>query len=724
MDWARRRRWATLVTGFLVLGGAFAMPRTSAAMEAREPPRADADAAVLTQASRGIVIRLRAAAVGGALTARAAGSTGLPLRLAHRLAVLGVRAQSFITGIPAAAQAHVSASASVAGASNPFELDPAAVWRLDAPDTAAAAGLLASLASDPDVAWAEPVVTRDAAGLPPGFPNDPLFVQGRQWGLDNRGVTGGIAGADVRARDAWTRTCGAPDLMLAVADTGIDPDHPEFAPDGGGAPRVIDGWNATDDAGPWADSTGHGTIVAGVFAAASGDGAHFDSLGMAGLCGGDGAHAGCRIVPIKITPGHATTATSYDLARAVVYAVAGGARAVHVSFAGAGASRVEREALAYAMARRCLVVAAAGNRGATAPTQPQYPAAYAVDGLCLQVGASDANDRRAVFSSYGRGLDLLAPGVDIWSTVPTYVTAGGLVFPGYVMDSGTSLAAPFGTGAAGLLCAARPELAADDVRELLRRTARDVGPPGFDAETGTGVLDAAAALAALAPDAGVWHDEVEPDSWTVTATDTLTEAESGPGAMGDPPWAWPGARRIEGRATVALPDSFADSVTVWPRVGGTMAVRGDFTLRYFAPFAEVVARGPRSFTLRGYVFEATDAAGDTIGIPVPRDQMRFGFTVVGRVRRGPLAAAPGPPIVRLEAAPNPFRTHLTIAAPEESTIEVFGIDGRRVRRWCATTGRITWDGRDANGHRTRPGLYWLTAHHAGHTATQRVIRLE
>src|SRR5207249_10248270 len=126
------------------------------------------------------------------------------------------------------------------------------------------------------------------------------------------------------------------------------------------------------------------------------------------------------------------------------------------------------EAMRYAIADGCLVVAAGGNRGATAPRDPIYPAAYAADALCLQVGASDAWDRRAVFSSYGPGLDLVAPGVDVWTTFMTYPSAAGATYPGYVAVSGTSFAAPFATGVAGLLAAARPELAADDLRQLMR----------------------------------------------------------------------------------------------------------------------------------------------------------------------------------------------------------------------------------------------------------------
>src|SRR4030095_11337013 len=131
-------------------------------------------------------------------------------------------------------------------------------------------------------------------------------------------------------------------------------------------------------------------------------------------------------------------------------------------------------AMTEALLRGCVIVAAAGNRGVAAGEAPQYPAAYAADALGVQVGASDPWDRRARFSSHGPGLDLLAPGVDVWTTWTTYPNANGVVTSGCLAVSGPSSAAPFATGAIGLLCAARPELADTDCRRLLRAGARDL----------------------------------------------------------------------------------------------------------------------------------------------------------------------------------------------------------------------------------------------------------
>ncbi|HTO90657.1 MAG TPA: S8 family serine peptidase, partial [Candidatus Sulfotelmatobacter sp.] len=416
-------------------------------------------------------------------------------------------------------------------APDPFGLDPARVLRLAAADPEAARAALASLAADPQVAWAEPERAREACAFPldDSPPDDPLYLDTRQWGLWNAGATGvfgGLSGADIGAREAWRLSCGANGVLLGVADTGIDPAHPDLAralPDG--SPRLALGVGVAGEPSAWADSNGHGTAVAGVMAARTHDGPHFDSLGVAGVCGGDGGdNAGCRLAIFKIAPGHSGTASSFDIARAIVLAADAGVRALNLSFAGDGASIVERRALYYAITRGCVVVAAIGNRGLTAPLAPQYPAAYAAEGLCVAVGASDAWDRRAAFSSCGPGLDLLAPGLDIWSTGLTYSNGLGASTRGYLDASGTSLAAPFVTGTIGLMAAYCPGLGDTDFQQLLRMSAHDLGAPGPEADTGWGRLDAAAALRLIPPGTGVWHDETETIARPTGVFDTLRVA--------------------------------------------------------------------------------------------------------------------------------------------------------------------------------------------------------
>jgi len=277
--------------------------------------------------------------------------------------------------------------------------------------------------------------------------------------------------------------------------------------DAGVGSRIAYGVNLADGAGaPFADSIGHGTPVAAVMAARTGEGPHLDSLGMAGVCGGDGhANFGCRLVPIKISPGRERTALSSTIANAMLYATALGVRAMNLSFTGGGPSTLERRALYHAITRGTVVVTAIGNDGNAAA---RYPAAYARDGLAIAVGSTDAWDRRSLWSSYGPGLDLLAPGENVWTAWTSYPTANGTTYPGYLQISGTSLAAPHVTGAVGLLAAANPALADVDFQRLLRASAHDLEAPGPDTETGAGRLDLAAALAAADSSFVVWHDEI------------------------------------------------------------------------------------------------------------------------------------------------------------------------------------------------------------------------
>ena len=668
------------------------------------------------------------------------GAVTAPARLAARLERLGVAfTRTLADGLPAARPLGERARV------NPFELDPERVWLLEAPDSATAAAALAALTSDPGIAWVEPNRVREvalaapAAGLPPGFPDDPLFRDTYQWGLRNAGPAGfygGVAGADIQALAAWSACTGSSQLRLAIADTGIDPAHPELAlalP--GGGSRIEHALNVTSEpGGSVADSFAHGTLVAGVMAARSGEGPHFDSLGVAGVCGGDGAaNPGCRIVPIKIAPGHSGLASSFDIARAIVYATDVGARAVNLSFAGSGGSAVERGALYYAVTRGCIVVAASGNRGSAAP---QYPAAYAADGLCIQVGASDPFDQRAAFSSFGPGLDVLAPGVNIWTTFMTYPSAFGLSLNGYTSAAGTSFAAPFVTGTAGLLAALRPELSDTDFQHLIRESAHDLGPPGPDAETGWGRLDAGAALAAVTAELGVWHDEVAGERLTALGGDSLWVSEAGPGTMG----LLRGMHRAELFAvetTVALPDSFSGAVRVWPRVGGTFTVRAGFKLPYFAPWCEVVETHAGGFTLRGYLYRVRDAelpaGADDPWLPVPPDQARFGFTVIGRVNRSPALSvlAPGASAAgALAACPNPFVDGVRFtgarADPAGARVTVTDLAGRIVARLAVApaSGDATWDGRDAHGMPAPPGLYLARWEAAGRTSCCKLVKLD
>lgn len=592
-----------------------------------------------------------------------------------------------------------------------------------APDSITAARVVDALSRDPSVEWAEaeqaretlvwehapvPMPVRESGPGTARFPSDPLFVDTRQWGLANAGESGaygGVAGADIHARAAWARTTGANDVRLALIDTGIDIAHPDLAARlADGSPRIVDAADLSGDALPvMADSFGHGTLVAGVMAALTNDGAHFDSLGVAGVCGGrGGAEVGCRLIPIRVTRGRGNTAGSIEIARAILYAAAHGARAVNLSMAGTSPSRLERLALAEALAHGTVVVAAAGNRGFANGGLPMYPAAHAAEGLCIQVGASDPWDQRALFSSYGPGLDVLAPGTDIWTTFMTYPSAAGANWGGYAVAGGTSLAAPFATGTIGLLCAVRPDLVDTDFQQLLRASADDLDPPGPDAQTGCGRLNAARALDLVGEDARLAHVNVAAQAWSRMEIDTLTLAEAGVPIL-DALAREALAERWEVSARIVIPDSIADACRTWLRVTGTTTLADGFHFPWLTPHATVSRTGRRVFTVRGSVYRLIDPRlSDSTGvprelladsaahwIPAPPERMTFAVTLLGAARSD-RASPPPRPIPELTIRVE--RGGVRIAGPPGESVELFDITGRRVAvAVLSNRGTTLWD---------------------------------
>ncbi len=629
-----------------------------------------------------------------------------------------------------------------------YDFHPERIVLVEAADSALASVALTALARDPLVDWAERNVVRSVAlwglgetGAAPASPsaantldslaNDPYLRAGRQYALFNPGPTGfhrGTLRADVHALEAWRTSVGDDAIKLAVADTGVDPAQPEL---GGlmadGSPRLVDAFNATDDPDPSViDLYGHGTPVAGVMAARTGDGAPFTAgAGVAGVCGGDGVTtAGCRLVPIKVAPGHSGEAATFDIARALLHAADVGARAVNLSFASAGPSRTERLALTYALFNGCIPVSAAGNSGFDTPTLPLFPAAYAADGLTISVGASDPNDRRTLFSSYPNSLDLVAPGENVMTTFMSYPSYFGARYNGYVPASGTSFAAPHVTGAIGLLAAVRPDLSDTDFQHVIRESAHDLPPAGFDAPTAWGRLDLERMLARVGPGVGLWHDEIAADSFAVAGDGLLTVFENGTGTLG----AHLGssrATRLAAWGTVAIPDSFLSVTSVWLRVAGTMAARGDFRIPYFSPSAEVVSHDDRHATFRGYVYrvsEDTCATCDEAYVPLPPSSVRFAFSVLGPVDRAPTltitapepeaSGRPGEELLVQWNASDPDRVSRLEVAFEPATggrIELARVDGAQrgatVTLPCLgatrTEGRLVVTALDEHGHADR-----------------------
>ena len=242
--------------------------------------------------------------------------------------------------------------------------------------------------------------------------------------------------------------------LVAVLDTGVDAGAPDLA--GAIAPGGRSFLPGRRDAG--VDPDGHGTHVAGIIAALSGNG-----------IGGSGV-AAARILPVVIADGGGNTTTT-SLVRGVRYAAARGARVINISFGGRGSSRAEQDAIDSAVRQGALVVAAAGNSGAAGGAE--YPGAYR---HVLAVAALGRSGRPIAISARGPQVALAAPGQDLLSTAPR--AAAGPGGAGLVARTGTSMAAAVVSGAAARLLARRPGLSAQRVWAILEETARDV-PPGY-----------------------------------------------------------------------------------------------------------------------------------------------------------------------------------------------------------------------------------------------------
>lgn len=296
-------------------------------------------------------------------------------------------------------------------------------------------------------------------------------------------------------------------VVVAVIDTGLDYLHKDLAPesiwrnerekangvddDGDGHVDDLIGWNfVEDDNNPW-DPVGHGTHVAGIIAAATGN-----REGIAGM------NPAARILALRAL-NEAGHGRSSRIAAAIYYAARHGARVINLSLGGEAITEVERRAVAYAVRQGAVVVVPAGNTASSTATF----GLVTLPGV-ITVAATDRQDRRASFSSFGPQVKLAAPGVDILSLrargtdllaaseTPDYRPASAVVAERYYAASGTSFATAFVSGLASLLIARNPALTAAQVERILLHSAHDVDAPGLDQRTGYGRIDWKAALAA------------------------------------------------------------------------------------------------------------------------------------------------------------------------------------------------------------------------------------
>ncbi|ODT78472.1 MAG: peptidase S8 [Nitrosomonadales bacterium SCN 54-20] len=319
------------------------------------------------------------------------------------------------------------------------------LYIVDLPANASEKAVAARLAHHPAFKFAE----IDQEVEPAFIPNDPYY--GSAWHLPKIG-----------APSAWDSSLGS-GVTIAILDSGIDPNHPDLSP------QLVSGWNFYENNSNTSDVYGHGTKVAGSAAAIANN-----AQGVAGVA------AQAKIMPIRVSS--TTGMGSWSaISSGLIYAADRGVKVANASFLGLTDSASVRYGAQYMKDKGGLVVVAAGNTGALQN--------YAVTTSMIVAAATDGNDNRTSWSSYGNYVSVTAPGAGIWTT-----TWGG----GYGAVSGTSFSSPITAGVVALMMAAKPTLSNTQIESLLYSTAVDLGTVGRDPYYGYGRVDAARAVQAAA----------------------------------------------------------------------------------------------------------------------------------------------------------------------------------------------------------------------------------
>ncbi len=237
-------------------------------------------------------------------------------------------------------------------------------------------------------------------------------------------------------------------VIVAVLDTGVDHKH-NFLKD-----RLIEGYNFIDDNKNTMDVHSHGTHVAGILA--------------------DSTNRNIKIMPVKVL-GDDGIGSDFAVGSGIYYAVDMGADIINMSLGGLGHSPYVAEAIEFAISKDILVVVGAGNE--SRDTKDYYPAS---EELALVVSATDEFDNFADFSNYGKSVDIAAPGVSIYSSVPG---------DDFRFSSGTSMATSYITSLAALI--KQEDLSRDIymIEELLKIHIDDLGLVGKDIYFGEGLAN-------------------------------------------------------------------------------------------------------------------------------------------------------------------------------------------------------------------------------------------
>ncbi|MGH9365656.1 MAG: S8 family serine peptidase [Thermoanaerobaculia bacterium] len=359
------------------------------------------------------------------------------------------------------------------------------IYVLEFPRDADVAAIAREYAADPHVEYAQPNYLIKVTFTP----NDPYFNSSNSWGQRFDDLW---ALKKIGAPEAWDVTQGQ-GITVAVVDSGVDYTHPDIAE------NIVPGWNFVANTSDPMDDNGHGTHVAGTIAAIGNNG-----LGIVGVA------PQARIMPLK---GFDKTGLgSVDvLGAAIVYAAEHGADVINNSWAcqnpGCASDPFVEDAVRVAYGFGVVTVFAAGNDHSNVLN---YSPQNMIEAKPIVVAASNDSDYVQAFSNHGMTIDVSAPGaghgvqteslasiLSLRSSVcdPSICDAALLVGDSYLRLAGTSMAAPHVSGAAALVLSNHPGFSNEEVRQVLRVSAHDLGGNDWDQGTGEGRIDVARAVA-------------------------------------------------------------------------------------------------------------------------------------------------------------------------------------------------------------------------------------
>ncbi len=285
------------------------------------------------------------------------------------------------------------------------------VERIKLPDSVSVEEAVRLYKENADVEYAEPNYLVRAAAIP----DDTRF--NTQWYLHNTGQMVnsiiGTADADIDGPEAWEITKGNLSVIVAVIDSGVDKNHPDLTD------NLLTGYDFVDNDNNPADLNGHGTHVAGIIGAVSNN-----ARGITGITWNS------RIMPLRALDQNGEGAID-DVVDAIAFAAENNAKIINMSFASPSyAQTLYNSIKAYP---DILFVAAAGNEGAQKTGDnndviPIYPASFDLPNI-ISVTATDQNDNLSHFSNSGlKSVDIAAPGENILSTIPSFIT--GITYSG------------------------------------------------------------------------------------------------------------------------------------------------------------------------------------------------------------------------------------------------------------------------------------------------------